>query len=519
MRKDMLKRVCKNLTLLYLGIMMSFFLFYFHYYYFDMTPSKYKFFYYVTLGFLLCIIFITILGAMQNFKTLKSVFFTSMKKTPKWEIMMIILLISLIITTFISQYKDASIWGISGRQTGLVFMMLVCISAIVIAHTYDLDQLVILIYLCCTSLVYILAILNFFSIDPFQFFTKLSDYQGAFYLSTIGNINFFSSLICLSLPLSVVLYCYCQKTNSKIIYYCCSILGFISLIIGNSDSGFLGIGAIFIFLFFIFIQDHQCFKRFLQLCISWLIAGRIIGIFIALNPIDARPLITLSAMLSTSTISLIILIGLVIVYILWIRKKDILLTEQLQKIRKKCFWIAGFIVAVILCSIIYVNYINQDISLGFLSTYLRFNENWGTGRGMIWSHLLEAYAKFPLQNKVFGNGLDTTRIIMNTYFPTEGLGMYDNAHNEFIQYLVTSGILGLSFYIITCATLLKGLYHFIQKEPFALGIFSIILCYLIQSFVNINQPITTPLFFIFIGIGGCCIRCFGQEEKLASANS
>ena len=518
MQNETIKRISKNITLLYLGIMMSFFLFYFHNYYFDMTPTKYKFFYYVTLTFLILSLGIAFICIVNSRKNLKNKISALWGNLPKWELFLILMLFSMCLTTLFSQYRDASIWGTSGRQTGLVFMIMVSLMAIVIAHTYDLDQLVILIYLCGTSLVFILAILNFFSIDPFGFFVKLSDYQGGFYLSTIGNINFFSSLICLSLPLSSVLYCYCQQKNSKVIYYLCSILGFISLIIGNSDSGFLGIGIVFIVLFFIFIQDYQCFKRFLQLCISWLVAGRIIGIFIELNPIDARPLITLSSLLSTSTISFIVLIALIIVYWIWKKKKDYLQPETLKKIRNICFCIFVILLLFLIAIIFYVNTMNTKASLGILSTYLRFDENWGTGRGMIWSHLLEAYTKFPLMNKLFGNGLDTTRIIMSTYFPSEGLGMYDNAHNEFIQYLVTSGFIGLSLYLTSCIMLLKGLCHFIKTEPFALGIFSIILCYLVQSVVNINQPITTPLFFIFIGIGGCCIRCFKQEEKLVSAN-
>lgn len=514
MRNEVLKKISKNITLLYLGIMMSFFLFYFHNYYYDMTPSKYRFFFYTTCIYLLICSIIGFIWFVTNIKDLK---IQRLKALPKWEILMFLFLISLCITTLISPYRDASIWGSSGRQTGLVFMVMVCMVAFIIAHTYDLDQIVILIYLCSTSLVFILAILNFFSIDPFGFFVKLSDYQGAFYLSTIGNINFFSSLICLSLPLSVVLYCYCQQKNSKVIYYICSILGFIALIIGNSDSGYLGIGCIFIFLFFFFIRDRKCFQRFLQLCISWLIAGRVIGIFIELNPVDARPLITLSALVSTSKISLIILIILICIYILMINKLTLFSEYNLKKIKNTFAVVLGLFIIGIIVLMIYVNCFHQNFSLGFLSTYLRLDDNWGTGRGMIWTHLLKAYASFPLQGKLFGNGLDTTRLVMQLFYSAEGLGMYDNAHNEFVQYLVTSGMAGLCLYFSTCILLLKNLAKYISKEPFALSIFSIVLCYLIQSTVNINQPITTPLFFIFIGIAGCCIKSFGQEEKLASA--
>lgn len=512
MKRVKSKEMMENIVLIYMILMFSLFLFYFKNYYFDMTPSKYGFYSKVTLVLFLISLIISIVSLFHKGDSLKHRISTWLHSFEKWEILIIVWIISLSITTWICDDSILSLTGKNGRQTGLIFMLMVCGTALLITRHYHLNQSVILVYLCSTSFVFLLGALNFFSIDPFGFFTMLSDYQGGLYLSTIGNINFFSSLICLSLPLSTVLYCYCRQRNSRIIYYICCLLGFTALLIGNSDSGYLGIGSILMLLFFLFFNDHECLKRFLQLCISWIVTGRILGILIIMNPVDARPLITLSSLFCTSSISLIILIVLLLFYLILTKKQ--IDKQRLYHVRKWFFILFCFVFIFILTVIIFVNVINKEISLGFLSTYLRFDENWGTGRGMIWSHLMEAYAKFPVSQKIFGHGLDTTRLVMINYFPSESLNIYDNAHNELLQYLVTSGIAGLGGYLIICIGLLNKLYKFTKKEPFALAIFSVICCYLIQSIVNINQPITTPLFFMFLGIAGSCIKEFKKEESI-----
>lgn len=74
---------------------------------------------------------------------------------------------------------------------------------------------------------------------------------------------------------------------------------------------------------------------------------------------------------------------------------------------------------------------------------------------------------------------------------------------------MTTGIVGLLCYLSTLISSLKRLWIFIKKEPYAFAIAATMLCYFIQAIVNINQPITTPFLFMFLGIGESFIR---QEQ-------
>ena len=75
---------------------------------------------------------------------------------------------------------------------------------------------------------------------------------------------------------------------------------------------------------------------------------------------------------------------------------------------------------------------------------------------------------------------------------------FDNAHNEPFQYLVTLGIFGVSSYLASLGTAVKsGIKSDAQLNKAA----AVCVCvYFVQSLVALNQPITTPLLFIFLGL-------------------
>ena len=101
-------------------------------------------------------------------------------------------------------------------------------------------------------------------------------------------------------------------------------------------------------------------------------------------------------------------------------------------------------------AIIYFTVINKDFELGFLENYLRFGDKWATERGEIWRMTMESYADLPLIRKLFGCGPDTLSLLLREKFEAQmsASGEFvDNAHNEFMNYLVNHGIVGLGFYL------------------------------------------------------------------------
>ena len=146
------------------------------------------------------------------------------------------------------------------------------------------------------------------------------------------------------------------------------------------------------------------------------------------------------------------------------------------------------------------------------SNIFYFNYDWGTHRGHNWSILMRHFQEFPLWKKLIGAGPETYGIVTRIYDYSEMSKLYgeiyDSPHNEFLQYLFTTGILGfVSYYGFIAANCLRALN--IRRLPLnvqtggACGTAAVFAAaaYAAQSFINISVPIVVPLMLMFLFIG------------------
>ena len=76
----------------------------------------------------------------------------------------------------------------------------------------------------------------------------------------------------------------------------------------------------------------------------------------------------------------------------------------------------------------------------------------------------------------------------------------DCAHNVYLNYLVTIGITGaVSYIVMVVSSIVRGIKQGVKNKNVMIFL-SAVLCYGLQSIVNIDQPITTPLFILMIAI-------------------
>jgi len=151
--------------------------------------------------------------------------------------------------------------------------------------------------------------------------------------------------------------------------------------------------------------------------------------------------------------------------------------------------------------------------------YLKFDDSWGTFRGYIWRACIEEYNKLSFIHKIFGTGPDTFGIYMvkdmvrqNDMFTVTGQ-IFDSAHNEYLQYLFTIGPIGLAAYL---TALLSTVYALIKNgldNKYMVAIAMLIMCYMSQAVVNINLPISTPIFWAFLMIAKAMLRKESTKSK------
>lgn len=157
-----------------------------------------------------------------------------------------------------------------------------------------------------------------------------------------------------------------------------------------------------------------------------------------------------------------------------------------------------------------VNIAGNVEKYGSLRKYLLFNDDWGTHRGYIWHLAIRIYQKFPILHKLFGYGPDTFGIITVQGYFDEMVGRYnekfDSVHNEYLQYLVTIGIVGMIAYISLLVTVLARLIRKGKENPVVLSIAMAVICYGAQALVNISVPIVAPVLFTLMAMGLAACR-------------
>lgn len=515
LKKPSKKSKC-TLIYIYVCLMCSLSLLYFNNYYFNITKAKFQFFFYVTVVMMIGFIILSIRGIfidtheqMPMSERIKATW----KQCSISDKAIFVMMIFHTLTTIFAQDKQASFDGTTGRYLGLLFTYMIVIVYYVVSRYYQLQQSVILLLLGTCSLVFLLGFLNFFYIDPFGFFTYLSDFESNLYISTIGNIDFYGILVSFSLSLSLLLYCYSEQRLSKGIYLTTLLFSSIGLITSNSDSAYLALIAIIACSAYYLAKEYKAWMRFLQCGIIIFGVARILYYVIYYVGDGCRDIHTLSLMFSGGIVNTIFL-GLFLIFYLYCYMERAYFVKYWKgdTIRKQLLLCYGIVGVLVLSAIVYINWIQPIENASGLLSYLHFNEEWGTGRGEIWAGLSAKYMDFSFLQKLFGYGLDSTALLTKDILGATG-PIYDNAHNEYLQYVLTSGILGLCAYLVVCGSVCVRLWKRSKAEPFGFAILCVLIAYMVQASVNLNQPMTTPLFYIFLAIGEAFCRYVDQEEQ------
>lgn len=415
-----------------------------------------------------------------------------------------------IISTLLSDYPLSSFWGesehfsASGRNSGLLLMICYVTAYFLITRFFHYFEYIFAAFSCGAALVFILALLNGVYIDPFNMHAGLSLKNTLNFISTIGNKNILSSFICIALPVSVAMSVHTQKNILRALYLAVSGLGFSALMVADSDSGILGIG-IFLAVYLIWYSRRiERLKFYLFNVFIMLLSARIYGLFVLLTGGKVMPMDAYQEFFVFSNASIILLASVgIITCLLFVldSKKPGIVRSKAVPITLVCLFVLATIAAI--CAVLYFSLFDTKTDLGSLETILRFNDKWGTHRGFMWIRSMWIFNDFSFVDKLFGSGPDTFYFPFSIYFNDLmkfGDSSTNAAHNEYINYLITIGITGLASYLAIIGGAIASSIKYAKKNPLAIVCASAVICYAVQAIVNIAQPITTPLFFIFIAL-------------------
>ncbi len=492
-----------NIVTLLVFLMLTLFPLAFDDHYFNITPVKYRIFAFLALGIFYSGIYLTLCQNIETHSGLKlKLPLRFYRNLSGGDVCMITLLMISSVSCLASEWKLAAFSGSAGTMTGLVFLLMAGgmyygVSRHLVVKPFILYSFPVILFILT-----IMSTIQYCGYDIMEFLKDIDPLWTEYYIATLGHINVFASLV--SVYLSVCLYMFCCSKGKSVFLYGIGVFsGFISLLASNSDSCYLGTGAAMIILFTISIRKASMTLRYgvsLLLASASLAFWHLLGqIFYEtfrtpskLNLIAVSPPIIIGSLLS----------GIVLLLAGYYGKRN---SKQFSPIPSRIFiGLFSILFVLLIAVIIWFSAFDKETSLGGFENYLRFNKNWGNSRGYPWTWVIEFFISAPLFVKLLGTGPDTAGLIFVRYHNGEIKGDLDfyfiSAHNVYLDYLLTIGLLGLAAYIGLLVTSICSCVRKSRDSDFYGAVGLAIASYTVISVVTISQPITVPFIFLLAAL-------------------
>ena len=427
-----------------------------------------------------------------------------------------------IISTIIALINGGDFYNLfiansNARNMGLLMIIAITVCYFCVTRFFYYTKYVIYFIFVGMTVMSFVAVLNYYHIDVLGIFAKYKsnlDVQTNF-TSTIGNKNYLSAMITVALPFSAGLALATEDKILRIIAYVSTGLQFMGLLVATSDGGFLGTFAAFAVMLVIASKDMKKLSRFFFCLAIMMFSAKLLWLFDLLMKGNNKGYTSFSEIFVYNHFVAILIPLFLIFAILCNLAKD-------KGVEKFAFIGSFALVAVgfagIVAMFIYYSVIDTTSTLGSFTRFFRFDERWGTHRGFMWIKSFEAFKGYNFFEVLFGTGPDTFFNVFKPYFKELsqkfGDGSTNAAHNVYINYLMTVGVLGIMSYLLFVGSAITNVIRNSFKNPLALMCVGVIVAYATQDIVNIANPVNTPWFIMFIALAESTRLKANSTERL-----
>ena len=423
------------------------------------------------------------------------------------------LLISACLSYCMSGFQSAVLTGSAGRYCGLLFLAACASAYFLISSRSTQTEGILGIALACAALVALLGIIQAAGLDPLRFYTRILPGTEHHFLSTIGNVDFYGAYLAMLFPFMLGVYVF---SGSRLIRLLCifgSTILLFGALVARADVPFAAIqmGCVVITLLSAGIKAQLC-RSMAVWAVSWcmlpavqayLLRSRFgltfSGVLFTLCSSHAAPLMGIALLFLAMFISCI--------------------PEKVYRVpeRKRLLCGLGLFLLLVICLL---------LAAGVICTYvlpegaavpslLRFNDQWGSRRGFVYRCSTLALADYTPLELLFGKGLDLTRNILTPYFDDPQMlasGVFNDAHCQPLQFLLTCGILGLLSFIAFYICSFRSVLVYAGQDPLLCGAAAFLAAYGVIMLLSVTQPIVIATYFSLCAITRSRIRTMHAKE-------
>lgn len=439
------------------------------------------------------------------------------RDVPKDSLFTGVFFAAILLSTLVSDYRQEAFMGSNGRRLGAMVMLLYLFVYLMCGKYLKMHRALLWAFLASNAVIIMLGNLQFWGIDLFHMYENLVESQHNMFISTIGNINVNAGYLCLILPIVMAFYFVSENKAYKIVYVVFLVAGFYEAFVTLSDSSFLGIGVGYLVLFWFGCKNHEAMRKFLELAGFFWLADFLMRLTLTIGGAvgaDAALYVTFLEMpLQNLVSSWSVIIGMGILLAVAFLLVEVLRRKQInfpyRAVRGGVFIVLAVLIAVAVIVVIVANTKAEGQWQGSLAVLnqLQLVDSFGSNRGYVWKRCLIAYGKLPWYQKIFGYGLNCFGQLMAVDYSEEMVtlygGMFIDAHNEVLQFLITTGIVGVIGYFGILISTVVNCAKKAAENPVLIAGIAGILGYLAQAMVNNPQTFLTPTVFLFLGVLKC----------------
>lgn len=416
-------KMCKlRLSQIYFVAVFTVMTFYMHDGYFDTLQAKSSI---VMLGgygyiVLMCMISILQAGFTKDYK------FDFWRTYSRLDWSMVLFMIAAILATFFSVNVRDSFWGNDSLCMGACFLIIFVLVFLFLSKHLVVEKWMIYIVIVSGVIVFLWGLSDCMDMDVMNWHQNMASVHYD-YLSTFGNRDWYVGYLSLVVPFFAALFLLENKKHDIGIYMIYLFFGFVSIYITKNNGNLLLFGC-GIPLMYMGLKNTQIWNRVVLLLLIFASAGMFLHCLMRF--VEPNHLV------GDSVLGVLLeyhwYVGLFAIALIMF-----LLRGMIEKLRLEKLWIAfsGLVLVVLV-----------------ICVCLCFDYQFGSDRGYVWMYSLSAYFDGTLIHKIFGCGVDCYKqfvyalegeLVASTW-PEQNY--VANAHNEWLQYLVTMGMVGLFTY-------------------------------------------------------------------------